>query len=519
MGDFTIDIADEVRYLGVTIDRHTTYRTHINNLEIKGRRALNLLRMLSGRDWGATASTQKIIYKNMIEASITYGQEVYDSAHISNLHKLDKIQSAALRILTKSPRSTSTAAMQALTKIPPLSVLRKTAQLTYWSRIFCQNNHPLQKEFPTQWYQQRRTTEHHSSAFLKATKMKEELGINEAMMQSNKLRNPAPWELEGIQTDITLSHRFRKNEDSNTKIKQETLAHINDIYPTHLQIYTDGSKFEERVGSAFYVPNSGVRFCERITDNAAITTAELHAISLAMSNINRTNTTCFGAERERNKYIIMSDSLSAVQALLNDYDQTSRPDIVQQIALRNHILRQYRGVDVVVLWIPAHCDIAGNEIADKKAKEATRLGAPAVTLGLSISEINGLIRRGIRDRYWQAQWHGIHEAYLTKSIIPNVDHAHVCFGTPKTSRITRLRLGRPFFALNPRENKACGVCKRPLSIWHVLLQCRLFEEQRARLKSVCGVRDLTLKDILGITNGCRQENAARTFVNSLNIDI
>ena len=60
----SINLSDEIKYLGVVIDRHTTYRTHLKNCELKGRRTLNVLRMLSGKNWGCDSSTQKIIYKS-----------------------------------------------------------------------------------------------------------------------------------------------------------------------------------------------------------------------------------------------------------------------------------------------------------------------------------------------------------------------------------------------------------------------------------------------------------------------
>ena len=66
-------------------------------------------------------------------------------------------------------------------------------------------------------------------------------------------------------------------------------------------------------------------------------------------------------------FTIFSDSMSVLQSL-EQFD--SRHPIVLKI-LEWLFLIQRRGHDINFCWVPAHVGVAGNEQADKLAKEAS----------------------------------------------------------------------------------------------------------------------------------------------------
>ena len=76
-----------------------------------------------------------------------------------------------------------------------------------------------------------------------------------------------------------------------------------------MQIYTDDSKVDEKVAAAAMssvAPNNP--FSCRLTDHCSIYTAELQAILFALKQV---------YQSKEKKFMIFSDSLSALQALKN----------------------------------------------------------------------------------------------------------------------------------------------------------------------------------------------------------
>ena len=86
------------KYLGVIFDSRVTWADHIRKIEDKCKKVINVMRCLTGRDWGASCSALKTIYVAMIRSVFDYGCIVYGSAAVSLLRKLDVIQAKALRV-------------------------------------------------------------------------------------------------------------------------------------------------------------------------------------------------------------------------------------------------------------------------------------------------------------------------------------------------------------------------------------------------------------------------------------
>ncbi|GFS79370.1 general transcription factor IIF subunit 2 [Trichonephila clavipes] len=92
----------------LTINKHPKYLGFLLNPEIlgskhivfKARKWLNILRYISGCDWGADAGTLRNMYISLIRPILEYGVPAYCSASITNLQKLEKVQLWAARIIT-----------------------------------------------------------------------------------------------------------------------------------------------------------------------------------------------------------------------------------------------------------------------------------------------------------------------------------------------------------------------------------------------------------------------------------
>jgi hypothetical protein len=94
--------------------------------------------------------------------------------------------------------------------------------------------------------------------------------------------------------------------------------------------------------------------------------------------------------------VILSDSKSALQAIQRP--KNNRRGIIIEIQLMVDQLR-YRGTNVTFQWIPSHVGIAGNDEADRAAKEGANLPHVTDQLGMTASEAYSKLR----DHAW-AEW-------------------------------------------------------------------------------------------------------------------
>jgi ribonuclease HI len=130
-----------------------------------------------------------------------------------------------------------------------------------------------------------------------------------------------------------------------------------------VQIYTDGSKIDGRVGASLSIWTGGaetkaVKLC--LAAYCTVYQAELLAIHRATCEILKRGDASFG---------ICSDSRSALETVVS---QGSHHRLAFEA--RENIRRALeQGKDVSLFWIKAHAGLPGNERADQLAKEAASL--------------------------------------------------------------------------------------------------------------------------------------------------
>lgn len=119
-------------FLGVMFDSKLTWGEHINKIIGQCQKVLNVIRCLSGTNWGASFIASKTIYVALIRSVIDYGSVAYASASKSQLEKLDKIQTQALRQCSGAVKSTPIPALLVLTGDMSLEIRRQQLLLNYW---------------------------------------------------------------------------------------------------------------------------------------------------------------------------------------------------------------------------------------------------------------------------------------------------------------------------------------------------------------------------------------------------
>ena len=91
---------------------------------------------------------------------------------------------------------------------------------------------------------------------------------------------------------------------------------------------------------------------------------------------------------------ILSDSLSAIQSIHSGKSRT-RQDVLDHVLYLIHCVLK-RGIKVDIDWVPSHCSIEENEMADAAAKSALNAGK-IVDLLPTHQEIYPIIKAKIRQ--------------------------------------------------------------------------------------------------------------------------
>ncbi|GIX97120.1 RNase H domain-containing protein [Caerostris extrusa] len=240
-------------YLGFTLDTEINCSKHINRLYEKGRKRLQLLKYISGRDWGADAGTLKITYTALIRPILEYGYQIYQVAANTNLKKLERIQFSAARIITGLRHSCPNDIACYEVDLQPLSLRREInmAKTAPWVLIWKQGLADIEVEPSVPFNLLTPTTVH-----------------------SNVIFNE------------DLKAKFIKHEEHPELLRQLALEILNNISPRALVIYTDGSKSDSgrtSRGICMKTSTGEFRYRFRNPDHSSVFRSELTAISEALS--------------------------------------------------------------------------------------------------------------------------------------------------------------------------------------------------------------------------------------------
>ena len=143
----------------------------------------------------------------------------------------------------------------------------------------------------------------------------------------------------------------------------------------------------------------------------------------------------------------------------------------------------------MLLWIPAHCNITGNERADSLAKTAAFEGEPSNT-ALDFSNFLSIHRSGcVTD--WQARWRNGELGRFCFSILNNVSLStwFQKFGELNRYSVTILsriianhtRLKDHLNRINIEDSSLCLVCETYKSCDHVVWFCSKYDRYRPEL--------------------------------------
>ncbi|XP_038138555.1 uncharacterized protein LOC119781965 [Cyprinodon tularosa] len=376
-----------IRYLGVWFDEKLSFKIHMQKIIDKCKKGINILKCLSGNDWGATSSSLKRIYDVLIRSVLDYGCIVYKSAANSLLLDLDRIQAKALRICSGAFRTSPVPALQVITGEMPLDLRRMKLSINYWLNLQGhEENHPTKQIFRECW-----EYGHNIRSFgWEGNIYAEYSGIsNITYCKTVSTSKIAPWFFEMPIVNLET----KKIEESCGGLYQIIQQHLEVRYENMTQIYTDASKEENgKTGVAVYIPKENISIKRRTTDNLSIFSAEMLAIILALQWV---------LEVKPRNVVICSDSMSCLTSFKSGKSE-SRQDLLDEVSYLMYGIRQ-QNISIQFTWVPAHKGILGNEKVDKLAKEAVKVGEIEYDVPLSRTEIKVIIKDKI-NKVWQKRW-------------------------------------------------------------------------------------------------------------------
>jgi ribonuclease HI len=377
---------DETKFLGVIFDQKLNFKPHIAYLKDKSLKSLNLLKVIANTKWGADRDSLLQLYRALIRSKLDYGSVVFGSARPSYLERLEPIANKALRLCLGAFRTSPIDSLQVEANEPSLTLRREQLSLQYAIKLQANPRNPAYAAVFEPKYEALFGVKPSCIppfGIRIATALR---SVNPHNIPISKITVPpvAPWTLAKPRVLLDLHHATAKGSTT-PEIYLSKFREIVSSYPDRQAIYTDGSKVGDRVACA--AVSNTTTYNRRLPDGASIYSAELTAILLALDLAKRDRST---------KFFICTDSLSSLEAIKNrKLDQPFIQEIYSKLSKLANLRKS-----IYFVWTPGHIGIAGNERADKAAREALRLDV--FRMPLPWTDFKPKIKQLIRAK-WQAE--------------------------------------------------------------------------------------------------------------------
>lgn len=472
------------RFLGIIFDFDMSFKTQIATVKKKCFKAMNIIKYLCGTWWGSCPLTLINLYKSYIRPIADYGSYIYLNKKDSIEH-IEKIQFAAIRIALGLRISTPTNILIGESK---LILLRERAKL------LC-NHHVIKTlsnfNSPSSLAIKRFFSISKKFNYSKENKILQQCISN--LLDSgilsnvicNKNYNPYCFNFNIQNTIIPVNFNLGK-----TLLKDTTVANsiLNDFIKDKngIDFYTDGSKMagSTAVGCSCVCPALNIYCSLSIGKHASIYTAECIALYQAFN---------YALDYRSNNILIFCDSLSVLQSLqstrndikINPYIYEIKKKFIE-FSLGNH----YK-TSIEVIWVPAHCGLQGNEIADTAAKSMTA----SVTLDIPKIPYTDYIEVFKKNAHMNTEKYiknlslikgkTYFRHYFTSSTKPwfakTLHLKRDCIVSISRFRADHYSLAASLHRVNIVNDPLCKCGSYSETLNHVIWQCDLYDTQRKNL--------------------------------------
>lgn len=371
LGEVRLRRAKSFKYLGITFEENLSWTPHLDLQIARAKQLHTKFLQLGAKSWGLKPGMKLLLYKTVVEPMLLYGAPVWaGSLHKRQREKLWSAQRFFLLNITGAYRTAPTAALNVLTGVPPLYL-----SAAAWAKIggLLQVN---------------------NSAHIEGTYFAAEIVEQRAAAHAQHPASILP------ENQVSISMTARQQADG-------------------ANIYTDGSKLENRVGSAFICLSSESTpyiWQKALPGYCTVFQAEMDAVLSAATYA----TTLQGPST------IWCDNQSVIQNIANFWSRNTKAQQTRELLLKRP--------DVQLRWVKAHAGTLGNEEADKLAKAATQLPAD-IWSPFPRKFIKNCIRRECMVQ-WQDEWDAGTTGRRVYALFPRVDARPKLFQRQLTHLIT-----------------------------------------------------------------------------------
>lgn len=478
IGNFNFTHKNNIKYLGMILDKKLSWRPHIDYLASKCNKSINFLKMITKVWWGADTKTCLTFYKAYIRSIIDYGCHLYGSASNNTLSRLDILQNTALRISLGAMKSTPIQALHAEAMEPSLELRRSYLAEKFILKIHINNPMLLNNIAAlnifdlTNKYWIKKKSPPSVSAYRNCLNIFPLIDDQTFVYSSEDF-------FSSISNEVSITRPlYSEQPNLSNLILNRTLQN----WENAEYIYTDASKSSLGCGCAFFLPEKQVKKKFKLNPNFSIFSAEAIAILESLLYINSDTNSKYS--------IIMSDSLSVLNCIekTTNFSIYTNPYIIRIKRALLDITEANRSVYFV--WVKGHVGIKANEEVDQLAKSSIANGTPlsyklGISDGLNISKSNYRIK-------WANQWKSYcndsptNYTLIHPKLPTNYWHDHYNLPRRYVSTITRIKFGHACYPAHLHRIKVidsdeCPLCQKRGDLNHLFFECSKYSDAVSNL--------------------------------------
>ena len=404
-----------VKWLGVHFDQKLLFNHHIKILAARGENTVNSLVMLANTVRGLSHTYLRRLYLSCVIPKVLYACPTWWSGTKCMTRPLDKVQRTALRLICAAFKTTPTYALEIEASVPPIKYQADLIRKRYAIRLNkLPESSPVVQRLPNTWQQDKAPSippPLPTASFPRRKPTPTLQKVAKHTSHDHERSDPfalPPWKRTCLlfKSRSTVNPCVPSPDAISAREKHiETVSNLQND-PSAIYIYSDGSKTNKsgfyRIGAAavaYYLGNEVETGQIGLGGHAEVFDAEMAALSISAtkaSNLladfpNITNIHFFADNAASVAAITDPKPGPAQYYFALKFHQTLRP-----------LLKANPNLSITVSWCPSHCDIPGNDRADKLAKEASTL---ACQIPFSVTHSNSR-RRAKRSilLLWHQDW-------------------------------------------------------------------------------------------------------------------
>uniref|UniRef100_A0A1I8FYX0 Kinesin light chain 3 n=1 Tax=Macrostomum lignano TaxID=282301 RepID=A0A1I8FYX0_9PLAT len=488
LGDVQAPFEPHPRLLGVHLDSQLTFRHHASVQKQNLQKRTNALRCLAGRDWGQDPGLLSQLYRTYAESAALHGAAAWlNFASDACRQLVESAHNEAARVISGCCKSTPTAALLIEAGLQPLAHSAAAAAATLLDKTLRQRQATPLRNIADREVTPRIRAHGGNGNFRRcwrrcARELTHRAGLAELQIETDNELVP-PWS-SSTSFHIQDALIVKCSRDDPPHVRRaaalETLA---SLPPADLELWTDGSAAggttNGGAGAVLYTRGSSTRFL-RAPAGSLTSSFRAEECALRLGLQAAFDALPWPGNRELR---CATDSQALLRCLKGGPSPRLSPccrDILRILG------RLPPGHHVTLQWIPGHCDLRRNDLADATARAAATLDQTNAPLdhrsarsAILATAHNDFIRSYETNEHCSTHRTCINGRRPKQQTSMNRKD-RVLLAQLRSGHCPILRQYRHRIGLEPEATcPACG--EAPEDLKHLLLECRATTETRRQI--------------------------------------